>query len=235
MNTYSYPRLLRRVQAVLIDSIIFPLGVIGSVYLSGAIVTNETWVKALFLFAPVFILEPFLVSFTGGTIGHHLLKLRVRKIKEDKNINIVVAIVRFFMKIMLGWMSLVLVLITKRHQAIHDYLLSTIVVNKSSESLPHHEALSERIIEEDGFKYPSRFLRLFVISMYWALATIIYMALTNVIQLVDCANRPLCHYGIQAVALILVYTWLFLLAYLVVLGWRSRLYGCRRQVVVSDL
>ena len=161
MENISYPRLLRRVQAVLIDSLIVPIALLSSISFLGVFEINESWVKAMFFFFPIFILEPFLVSFYGGTIGHYLLKLKVRKIKEDRNINIVFSTIRFVLKFFLGWISLVLVLVSKRHQAVHDYLVGSIVVNKSNEFLPSHESLPERIIEESGFKYPSKTLKLF--------------------------------------------------------------------------
>ena len=162
---FTYPRLLRRVQAVLIDSILIPIAFMLTLLLVGQFEVESIYIKAAALFLPIFILEPVMVAISGGTIGHHMLGIQVQSSNSGKNLNILLALLRFVIKTFLGWLSLIFVLITKRHQAIHDLLSMSVVINKS-DNLPSAEALPERSNQEDGYKYPPRFLRLFMIVLY---------------------------------------------------------------------
>jgi hypothetical protein len=74
-----YPRLLRRVQALLIDSFIF-LFVILTWWLSLPFLQHyPAWVKLLYPTIAWLILDPILVSFTGGTPGHHMRNIVIQK------------------------------------------------------------------------------------------------------------------------------------------------------------
>ncbi len=138
------------------------------------------------------------------------------------------------LKFFLGWISLVLVLVSKRHQAVHDYLVGSIVVNKSNEFLPNHEDLPERIIEESGFKYPSKTLRLFMILVYWILATAFLILASGSLQLIKCSGISWCVSVIQVALYLISMAWFFSLAFIVVYCWRSRLYGCRKKIIASE-
>jgi len=230
MESLSYPRLLRRVQAVLIDSLIVPITVIGLISFSGVIdIEQAWWIKAILLFGPIIILEPGLVAFTGGTVGHHLLKLKVRRTRRNKNIDIFSALIRFILKFFLGWLSLLTITSSKKHQAIHDFTVGSIVVNKSSQSLPVHESLSERIIEEPGYKYPSKLLRIFMAIIYSLVISILMIVLFTILFSIDCSESNLC----LIVQIIVYYTiyiaWIISLGVIISYCWRSRVYGCRRK------
>ncbi len=159
----TYPRLLRRVQAVLIDSLIIPIVFIGVMLLVAQFNVENIYIKVSALILPFLILEPGLVAFTGGTIGHHILKIKVRSSKNDANLNIIFAVVRFVVKFILGWLSFVFILTTDKHQAIHDIVSGSIVVNIKSEGLSDKEALKERT-ESVGWRYPSAKRRTIVIT-----------------------------------------------------------------------
>ena len=121
---------------------------------------------------PILILEPGLVAFTGGTVGHHLLRIRVAKRDGARNINVVAAIVRFVVKLLLGWLSFIFVLTTAKHQAVHDLVAGSIVRHKDAAGLPPHEVLPERVQETDAFFYPPAWRRVVVIAGYWVLMTV---------------------------------------------------------------
>lgn len=129
-----YPKLGVRVRAALIDSVIlaaffFPTVVI----IEAAGVTNHALKVILFCFPiiPILVVEPGLVSFTGGSIGHHLLKIRVAKAEGAGNIGLPAAIVRFICKLLLGWTSLLFIPISSRHQALHDRVAGSVVLSKT--------------------------------------------------------------------------------------------------------
>ncbi len=148
-----YSTLIRRVQGLLIDSVVVCVVLVVSLVVAGQLkLTNEN--HAVFIaFIPFVFLEPILVSVTGGTVGRHIIGLRVRKVFEDKNINIFVTVIRSILKILVGTVSLVFVLTTKRHQAIHDLLSRSIVVVKGPEGIPGDEALSEGRSDTENYKY----------------------------------------------------------------------------------
>jgi uncharacterized RDD family membrane protein YckC len=116
-----YPRLLRRVRAVLIDSVL--IGVIFVAWLIALPRLGDLHyaMKLAVFIVPIVLLEPALVSLTGGTPGHHLMKLRIRDAAHDSNIGFLRATVRAVIRAFLGWLSFVFVLITRKHQALHDY------------------------------------------------------------------------------------------------------------------
>ena len=91
-----YPRLYRRIQAAIIDGIIVMVTFFGA-----AMILASYDIHAGFKFSGVAILiiiiEPGLVSITGGTIGHHLRgcirsseivsrRLLVRRAHQSRNI-----------------------------------------------------------------------------------------------------------------------------------------------------
>jgi uncharacterized RDD family membrane protein YckC len=95
-------------------------------------------------------LEPGLVSWTGGTIGHHLMGLRVRDALEDRNIGLIRATIRAASRTLLGWISIMFILVTSKHQAIHDYISRAVVVLRNPDVVPESERLVERAPPE-GF------------------------------------------------------------------------------------
>lgn len=166
INRIVYPRLIRRVQALLIDSAIFSFLIATLFLLMPTFENSPQWFRVVVVLLPIFILEPGLVSLTGGTIGHHLIKLRVQNAHSNKNINIIFATIRFIIKTALGWMSLISVLTTRKHQAIHDFSVNSVVVYKDASQVPSHEALTERVFKEGYYVYPSKLRRLLMILMY---------------------------------------------------------------------
>jgi uncharacterized RDD family membrane protein YckC len=76
-----------------------------------------------------FLYDPLFTSVFGGTIGHMMMGMRVkRENDETKNILFPMAIVRFAVKAVLGWISLLTVLGNEKRKAIHDYLIRSVVV-----------------------------------------------------------------------------------------------------------
>jgi uncharacterized RDD family membrane protein YckC len=138
-----YPRLYRRIQAAIIDSTIFLVILFGA-----GMILAPIEIHGGFKFGGVaillFFMEPGLVSITGGTIGHHLRGLRIQRRWDGTNLNIFRATIRFLVKFLLGWLSFLFILQTKKHQAIHDLISGSVVVLKDPAKVPKFEALSER-------------------------------------------------------------------------------------------
>ncbi|HKJ42530.1 MAG TPA: RDD family protein [Sunxiuqinia sp.] len=131
MTTPNYPPLPDRIKASIIDAIVLISMIIGATYLFEAIKTTPDVARAIaFLF--IFLLyEPIFVSSFGGTIGHMLLGLRVKREKDQsKNVFFPLAIVRFIIKALLGWISLITVTSNSKRNALHDMAVKSIVIFK---------------------------------------------------------------------------------------------------------
>lgn len=123
------PGIIERVKAIVTDSIVMILFIILITYFFSLL--NSVPDKArMIAFVFVFVLyDPLFTSIFGGTIGHMLLGLRVkRESDEKKNILFPLAILRFIVKALLGIISLITVSGNKKGKAIHDYLVGSIVI-----------------------------------------------------------------------------------------------------------
>jgi uncharacterized RDD family membrane protein YckC len=229
MPPIYYPRLIWRVRAILVDSVLLPITVFGSLILGDALGVSHTYGKVALIIVPIFVLEPGLVALTGGTVGHHLMKIRVATLDGQRNINIFAATLRFFAKLLLGWLSLIFVLTTKRHQALHDLLARSVVVHKDPSTLPVYELLTERMPDSAEYSYPSAWRRVLVIFGYWVLATIALPILSNVVASSSCIRGHSCATWEYLFLLALNLAWLLSLGGATVQGWRGQLYGCRRR------
>ncbi|RIJ47970.1 RDD family protein [Maribellus luteus] len=132
MNTVKYPGVSVRIKAVVVDSIMLIIFIVGVSYLFESFESVPDFARiAAFVF--IFILyDPLLTSTFGGTIGHFILGVRVKREKnEQKNILFPFALIRFVVKALLGWISLLTVSGNKKGKAIHDLVVKSIVVYKN--------------------------------------------------------------------------------------------------------
>lgn len=85
---------------------------------------------SLFVFL-FLVYDPLLTSFLGGTLGHLVIGIRVKKESTERtNISLLAALFRFIIKSTLGWISLLTVTGNKRKRALHDLLSGSVVVCK---------------------------------------------------------------------------------------------------------
>ena len=131
----NFPDVSERVKAAITDSAIIGLFMIGAVYIFSNFDSVPGFVRILtFIF--IFVLyDPIFTSFLGGTIGHILIGIRVKR-ENDLNRNILfpLAIIRFLVKALLGIVSLLTVSAHDKKKAIHDILVGSIVVYDENES-----------------------------------------------------------------------------------------------------
>ncbi len=226
-----YPRLIRRVQACIIDSFIFVFVLVGLFLLVTTFAFEPVWVRITVVMVPVLFFEPVLVSCTGGTIGHHLLKLKVQDVSNSRNINIFFAFIRFILKTLLGTVSLMFVLTTRKHQAIHDFCANSIVAYKNPKQVSEYEALAERVIEEEGYIYPSRFRRVSVIIFYNILLFILIAFLSGFLLSERCIENNKCSPVETAISIGISIIWIISAALILVGGWKSLLFGCKRKKI----
>ncbi|TNE79757.1 MAG: RDD family protein [Bacteroidetes bacterium] len=130
-NETDYPGIAYRAKAASIDGILLIvfLALLNSIISSFNRVPDGFKIAG-FLFVFVFY-DPLFTCFTGGTIGHKLMGIRVKKLNnEESNINFFVAVIRFLIKAFLGWISLLSVNMNPKKQALHDQFVRSIVLFK---------------------------------------------------------------------------------------------------------
>ncbi|MDH7445829.1 RDD family protein [Aquimarina sp. 2201CG14-23] len=131
MSQPKYPGLFDRIKAIIIDSIVLIIFmiIITDIFSSLDNVSDNARIIA-FLF--IFLLyDPICTSFFGGTIGHNLIGIRIRQENNpEKNILFSVALFRYLVKALLGWISLFSVMNNEKRQAIHDFMAKSVVVYK---------------------------------------------------------------------------------------------------------
>jgi len=125
-----YLSLLKRVQSILIDNIL----IISAMFIIAGILSNyenvPDWVRITSFIMLVGVYEPLLMS-TGGTIGNRLMKLQVRQYADEtKRINIFQSYSRYFVKILLGWLSFITIHMNKHKRGIHDLAAGSVMIQK---------------------------------------------------------------------------------------------------------
>lgn len=129
MTEENYPGVFDRVKAIAADGavIIILMFAAANVFSIFERVPDNARIGA---FVFIFLLyDPLFTSIFGGTIGHMMLGLRVkRESDENRNILFPLAIVRYIVKASLGLVSLLTVSGNVKRKAIHDYLVGSVVV-----------------------------------------------------------------------------------------------------------
>lgn len=171
----SYPVLFLRIKAMMIDSVAYTVLLFVMVLLAIDLEIDNSIIQTSFILAPVMLFEPISVWITGGSIGHHLAGIRVINKNTGENLFVLNGIVRFVAKFLLGVLSLISMLVTKRHQTIHDFVSMSVVVFKNEESVSPNHRLEERELTYTGTK-PS-FGRRLVVAIAYSVISIICLSL----------------------------------------------------------
>lgn len=131
----NLPGVFDRVKAAIIDGVILLLLImlIGDILV--AFETVPTYIRIV-AFILIFLgYDPLLTSFNGGTIGHRFIGLRVKKVSDlSKNIPFSMAVLRFIVKALLGWISLLTISGSEKRQALHDHIANSIVIYENTET-----------------------------------------------------------------------------------------------------
>lgn len=213
----------------MIDGLVVPLAAIGALLALTYAGVESTWVKVVCPLAVVFLLEPAAVSLTGGSIGHHLVGLRVRKDHVDERINIVAATVRFVTKFLFGIPAFLVVFVTRKRQGLHDLAARSLIVHKSATALPAYEMMRARTSEDEHATFVSVWRRILVILLYCVL---LYSAASLILAVLlsgPCISANLCTQTQSIIAMTLLAALLCGFLVVVALGWRGHLYGCRKE------
>jgi len=227
MNKIYFANYSRRIQAALLDGLFLLVIFICLIILASNV--ESQWIKvSMFLFVGL-LFEPLLVSTTGASLGHHYKGLRVEKDGSGRNLNLFEAILRFFIKSILGAFSLVFFLTTKRHKALHDMAVNSVVVMSQASIKKGIEGVSERVTEEVGYKNASKLRRLLIIALYTFLVLIINGSIILMTNSRECIDHNQCTMLENVIASVSGFVVIGLFFIIVYFGWQSRLWGARRS------
>jgi uncharacterized RDD family membrane protein YckC len=228
---HAYARFTRRLQAVLVDVIIFMLIFAGALILAVSLKSdNVARILGFTLVATWLLYEPILVSATGGTIGHWLYNLRV--VGDDGgNLSFGKAVIRVVIKTVLGWYSFITMALTQRHQAVHDLLTkSTVQIRDLAKAQPYHFNARREQLTPPGM--PSVARRLVVIVAYLFACFVLFTATLPALAAVgavsmNCIDGRPCSGPELLILSVLWLAWAGLSILAVVRAWQGRIWGAR--------
>ncbi len=129
VDPINYPGVSERVKATVMDSMVIVFMMIGATYLFAQFDDVSAQVRTgtfIFIFG---LYDPTMTSLFGGTLGHRSMGIRVsRKSDHGKNVAFPLALIRYVVKAMLGWLSLLTVGSSKARLAIHDMAVGSVVL-----------------------------------------------------------------------------------------------------------
>lgn len=124
----KYPQLTERIQSTFIDTILIVILIFAFASILDKFDSVPDWVRII-MFAGLFITyEPLCMTF-GSTLGNYLKGIRVRKNSDStKRINIFQAIIRYPVKVLLGWVSFLTINSNQKRRAIHDLVSGSVMI-----------------------------------------------------------------------------------------------------------
>lgn len=124
----KYPLLLRRVQASILDLLVLLISMFGASSLFDRFDTVPDQVTALTMLILFVLYEPMCTTL-GATLGQYIIGIRVRKSDHpDKTINFFQAMLRYVLKITLGWLSFITIHFDQQRKAIHDIASGSVMI-----------------------------------------------------------------------------------------------------------
>ncbi len=217
-----YVRLSRRLKAVIIDMFVMIISIISSIYLVGQVGFESSIFSMSMIIVFSLSIEPICVRFTGASIGHHLFGIRIRQSISDNKINLFNSYLRTIFKLLVGTMSLITVMSTRKHQALHDMISRSIVVLKNPKNIPEWEHESERVLDKNLYTYPSKVHRVLVSILYISIMVIIYL-----ITFINVSADRGFHFFVSICLIIITFNF-------AAFGMLGQLYGCRRKLLATS-
>lgn len=124
----QYPEIKDRIQSTFIDTILL----IVIMFIFSALIDKyeniPDWLRISIFVSLFFIYEPVCQSL-GFTLGNLIKGIRVRKSSNpNKRINIFQAFIRYPVKVLLGWISLLTVGSDSKKRAIHNLVSGSVMI-----------------------------------------------------------------------------------------------------------
>jgi len=124
----KYPQLTDRIQSTLIDAILIVILMFVFASILDKFDNVPDWVRIV-MFVGLFIgYEPLCMTL-GSTLGNYFKRIRVRRNSDSaKRINIFQAIIRYPVKVFLGWISFLTINSNPKRRAIHDFVSGSVMI-----------------------------------------------------------------------------------------------------------
>lgn len=127
-----YTSLFPRVKAAFLDAVLMILFMYVSSELLAEFETVPNYVRVILFVFIVILYEPLLVSLWGKTLGHHKMDICVRKEENlNQKIGFPNALLRYTIKLLLGWLSFITITNSDKHQAIHDRMAKSVMLREN--------------------------------------------------------------------------------------------------------
>ena len=168
-NPDVFATLATRIKASIIDSIILLALFVTIPMVIGDFLHGDSLLKAFAMFAPILFLEPILVAYLGATVGQRVFGMEVVRVDTRSKCPLHIAFFRYIAKAVLGSISVVYMLFSKKHQAIHDHFAKTLVLI-SQRKLERNPGIAkygeyEQTLDHN-YSYPST-IRRFIFFIVW--------------------------------------------------------------------
>ena len=178
-NQVLYATLPRRVKASIIDGVVLMALFILCPLAIGSLTGSESGLNAIAMFTPLFLLEPILITYLGFTLGQFIFGIQVVRVDTGGKCPLLASFARYYTKILLGSLSMVYMLFSKKHQAIHDHVAKTLVVlsHKKIEQNPEFAKYGETEQEFENditYTYPSILRRFGFFCIWIVVASIVF-------------------------------------------------------------
>ncbi|WP_136799629.1 RDD family protein [Desulfosediminicola ganghwensis] len=229
-----YAPLPRRIKAGLLDTLIFlSLLIVVPAIIIDIFPDQSRYATILMLFT-LFLLEPLLIRYLGSTLGQYALGVEVISTNKEKRCPLLLSVLRYVAKVTLGSFSLIFMLFSKKHQAIHDHIANTLVILSRKKIVRDPDFAAVGVYEQDDCKhiYPSAMRRFFVFIFWYALVLIIASSLINIATIVLVSNNMLAkeqYVIIYEIITRIIFFTIFLVT--AILASKSSLYGARKKAV----
>lgn len=130
----TYPQLADRIQSTFIDTVLVIILMFAAASIMDKFDNVPNWVRILVFIALFIVYEPLCMSL-GSTLGNYLKGIRVRKESDpSKKANIIQALVRYPIKVLLGWISFLTIGANPQRRAIHDLASGTVMIKLNKQS-----------------------------------------------------------------------------------------------------
>ncbi|ANH83603.1 hypothetical protein A8C56_00315 [Niabella ginsenosidivorans] len=127
-----YPQLIDRIQSTFIDTFFI---IILMFVFAGILDRYERvpdWVRIVLFIALIIAYEP-LCTTLGFTLGNYIKGIRVRKNSDEtKRIGLLQALIRYPVKLFLGWISFLTIGTNPKKRAIHDIASGSVMIKQST-------------------------------------------------------------------------------------------------------